>query len=320
VSARDVPIPPVTAILTASSLENNLGFMLVLGFTPVFPWRDRAGRLFPLKLGTFVALFLPAAWILWQWWNGDLLPKQVTEMIHQTGDWAVRLLMLSLFVTPLRRIANWNRLIALRRMIGVAALAYAVAHLSLYVVDQRFDLTRVASEIALRIYLTIGFVALLGLAALGITSTDAMIRRLGGKAWGRLHRIVYGLGALACLHYFMQSKIDATQATLIAGFFLYLMLFRLLPKLGLPVTPWTLFGLALASGLGTVAIEGAWYAFGTTAPWLRIMQANLAPDIMIRPAWYVLAAGLVLVLVNLARQTSPAREPLRTREKAATQG
>lgn len=294
--------------------------MLVLGFTPVFPWRDRAGRLSPLKLATFVALFLPAAWILWQWWHGDLLPKQVTEMIHQTGDWAVRLLMLSLFVTPLRRIANWNKLIAVRRMIGIAALAYAVAHLTLYVVDQRFDLARVASEIALRIYLTIGFVALLGLAALGITSTDAMIRRLGGRNWNRLHSLVYGIGALACLHYFMQSKIDATQATLIAGSFLYLMLFRLLPRCGLAVTPWTLLGLALASTLGTVALEGAWYAFGTSAPWLRIMQANLSPQIMIRPAWYVLAAGLALVLVGLARQVPPNRMDVRVREKAMARG
>ncbi len=294
--------------------------MLVPSFTPACPWHDRSGRLSLLKLATFVALFLPAAWILWQWWNGDLLPKQVTEMIHQTGDWAVRLLMLSLFVTPLRRIANWNKLITVRRMIGIAALAYAVTHLSLYVVDQRFDLVRVASEIALRIYLTIGFVTLLGLAALGVTSTDAMIRRLGGKRWNRLHSLVYGLGALACLHYFMQSKIDATQATLIAGFFLYLMLFRLLLKFRLPITAWTLTGLALASGFGTVALEGAWYAFGTSAPWLRIMQANLTPDIMIRPAWYVLAAGLVLVLVSFVRQAPPERAPLRLREKATAQG
>jgi sulfoxide reductase heme-binding subunit YedZ len=283
------------------------------------PWCDRSGRLSPLKLATFVALLLPAAWICWQWANGDLLPKQVTEMIHQTGDWAVRLLMLSLLVTPLRRIAHWNKLIVVRRMIGVAALAYAATHLSLYVVDQRFDLIRVASEIALRIYLTIGFIALLGLAALGITSTDAMIRRLGGKRWNSLHSLVYGIGALACLHYFMQSKIDATQATLIAGFFLYLMLFRLMLKFGLSVTPWALLGLAVVSALGTVALEGAWYALGTSAPWQRIMLANLSPDIMIRPAWHVLAAGLALALVNLARQAAPARTA-RTQEKAAAQG
>src|SRR5688500_3787062 len=101
------------------------------------------------------------------------------------GDWAIRSLMMSLAVTPLRRIANWPKLIMVRRMLGVTALFYALAHLTLYTIDLKLDLLRVASEIALRFYLTIGFVALLGLIALGSTSTDAAIKRLG-KRWNRL--------------------------------------------------------------------------------------------------------------------------------------
>ena len=81
-------------------------------------------------------------------------PKPVTEMIHRTGDWAVRLHPAFAAVTPLRRFAQWPKLIAVRRMVGVAAFAYAFAHLSLYVVDQKFNLAHVAAEIVLRFYLT----------------------------------------------------------------------------------------------------------------------------------------------------------------------
>ena len=146
------------------------------------PWNERNGRFSPLKAIVFALLFAPAAWIVFQAATGMLDPKPVTEMIHRAGEWAVRLVLLSLLVTPLRRFAQWPKLIAVRRMVGVAAFAYAFAHLSLYVVDQKYDVLHVASEIALRFYLTIGFAAWLGLAALSATSTDAMIRRLGAGA------------------------------------------------------------------------------------------------------------------------------------------
>ena len=116
-------------------------------------------------------------------------------------------------------------------MVGVAAFAYASAHLTLYVVDQHFDLAHVATEIALRFYLTIGFVAWLGLAALAATSTDAMIRRLGPK-WRTLHSLVYGIAALALLHFMIQAKADVTEPVIMTGLFLVLMLFRVSLKRG----------------------------------------------------------------------------------------
>ena len=161
------------------------------------PWKERNGRFSPLKAVVFAALFVPAIWIAWQAAMGELNPKPVTELIHRSGDWALRFLLISLLVTPLRKIAQWPQLISVRRMLGVAAFTYAFGHLALYVVDQKFDLVHVASEIVLRFYLTIGFVALVGLAALAATSTDAMIRRLGAANWNRLHKIVYGLSAVA---------------------------------------------------------------------------------------------------------------------------
>src|SRR4029078_3805314 len=98
--------------------------------------------------------------------------------------------MTSLAITPLRRIARFNLLVDVRRMIGVGAFIYAATHLSLYVADHMFHLVEVVSEIALRLYLTIGFPALLGLTALAITSTDGMVRRIGGRRWQHLHNII----------------------------------------------------------------------------------------------------------------------------------
>ncbi|MBN8898380.1 MAG: ferric reductase-like transmembrane domain-containing protein, partial [Rhodospirillales bacterium] len=136
------------------------------------PWRDRRGRLIKLKAVVFPLLFVPglltAAWLA----SGMLGARPITEAIHETGLWAIRFLLISLAITPAARLLNWPQVLLARRMVGLTALAYGVVHLLLYIVDQKFALLTVASEIALRFYLTIGFVALLGLAALGITSTD----------------------------------------------------------------------------------------------------------------------------------------------------
>ncbi|HEX2150490.1 MAG TPA: ferric reductase-like transmembrane domain-containing protein, partial [Stellaceae bacterium] len=142
-----------------------------------YPWKDRNGRTAPLKLAVFIALFVPALWIAVAFAFGWLGPRPFDEAIHQLGLWTIRLIFLALAITPLRHILQWSRLLLVRRMIGVAAFAYAIGHLGLYAADQAFDLTKIATETALRIYLTIGFAAVLGLAALAATSTDGMIRR-----------------------------------------------------------------------------------------------------------------------------------------------
>lgn len=276
------------------------------------PWTDRAGKFSPLKTTVFVGLCLPALWLIWSATNSTaagttslLGPRPVTEAIHQTGDWAIRFLWLSLAVTPLRRIANWPKLIVVRRMVGVAALVYALLHFALYTVDLKFDFARVASEIALRFYLTIGFVALLGLATLGATSTDAAIRRLGSK-WGRLHSIVYVIGLLAGFHFFIQSKADVYEPTLMAGWFLLLMLYRLAHARGFDITsPWVLGAVAVLAALGTVAIEYAWYALATGVPPGRVLAANLQFSFSIRPAWWVLATGLAVAVLGLIRRKAP---------------
>lgn len=289
------------------------------------PWTDRSGKFSPLKAAVLVGACLPALWLAWAASSGALAPagslgllgaRPITQAIREIGDWTIRFLWLSLAVTPLRRIANWPKLIMVRRMLGVTALCYALAHLTLYTVDLKLDLLRVVSEIALRFYLTIGFVALVGLIALGSTSTDAAIKRLG-RNWNRLHKIVYVIGLLAAFHFFIQSKADVYMPTLMAGFFLLLMFYRLAHWRGFSLTsPLVLVPVAVLAALGTAAIEYAWYGIATGVPPGRVLVANLQFSFSIRPAWWVLATGLGATLLALVRPWFGRQEPARGRGTA----
>ena len=289
------------------------------------PWLDRAGRLSWLKLAVFAGCVAPALYLAAAYRLDALGAKPITALIHATGEWAVRILLFCLAISPLRRIADWPKVLVVRRMLGVAVMAYAVAHLTLYAVDQNLILTKVASEIALRLYLTIGFVALIGLIALGLTSTDAAIRNLGPN-WHRLHRLVYTIAVLALAHYFLQSKIDVTDPVFSAGLFLLLMGWRVMRRFKWPERPWSLLLLALLAGLVTAGLEAAWYGLasgvpaslvlaalataGLEAAWYGlasgvpanlVLAANLDFSGPIRPAWWVLAVGLSLPAMALVR-------------------
>jgi len=274
------------------------------------PWRERNGRFSALKAVVFAGLFVPAAYILFQLATGGLNPKPVTELIHRSGDWAIRLLLLSLLITPLRKILDWPKLIAVRRMVGVAAFAYAFSHFLLYIVDQHYDLVHVASEIALRFYLTIGFVALLGLAVLTSTSTDAMIRRLGAPRWNKLHKIVYVLAALGIFHFYLQSKADVSEPVMMTGFYLELMIYRFAIKRA-PV--WAATAAALVLGVGlTALLEATWYFFRRHYDFWEVLAANVDPDMFPRPAFTVAVVGAVALAVLLGRLYLTRRRASRT--------
>jgi len=166
----------------------------------------------------------------------------------------------------------------------------------------------VTTEIARRVYLTIGLAALLGLAALAATSTDAMVRRLGAKRWQALHRLVYPIAILALLHFFMQTKADVTQPILFTGVFVWLMAWRLwYSRIGAP-GPAALLALALIAGLLTGAGETVGIALYRHVPAMIIVQAHFDPAIGIRPAWWVLAAGLaVAAAAAISSRTSGRR-------------
>lgn len=257
------------------------------------PWRDRSGAFSPFKALVFGALFVPAAVLGHAAWSASLGPKPWQAATHDAGTWAIRLLLLSLLVTPARQVLRQARIAEVRRMVGVGCFAYVVLHLLLYAGDLAFDWLRVASEILRRVYLTIGFVALVGLAVLAATSTDGAVRRLGGVRWRRLHRLVFPVAVLALVHFTLQSKADVTEPMLMAGLFAWLVGYRLVaPEGGAPPVV-AMLGLAAAAAVMTAGVEFAWYGLATGIdPW-RVLAANLDVAFGLRPALWVLVAGLV---------------------------
>lgn len=261
-------------------------------WTDLMPWRDRAGAFSPLKALVLAALTLPALLLAHAAWTAALGPKPWQAATHDAGTWAIRLLLLSLLVTPLRQVLRQARVAEVRRMVGVACFAYAGLHLLLYAGDLGFDWLKVGSEIIRRVYLTIGFVALVALAVLAATSTDGAVKRLGGAAWRRLHRLVFPAAALALVHFTLQSKADVTEPMLMAGFFAWLVGYRLLAPAGGAPGVVVMLALAVGAAAATAALEFAWYGLATGIdPW-RVLAANLDVTFGLRPALWVLVAGL----------------------------
>jgi methionine sulfoxide reductase heme-binding subunit len=276
---------------------------------------DRAGRFSPLKAATLAILLAPFAWLLYRTGAHDLGPLPVKEALHVAGDWALRFLVATLALTPAQRIFNWPKLALIRRMAGVGTFCYAALHFTLYIAYSKFDLVFVASEIAFRVYLLIGFAALLGLSALAGTSTDAMVRKLGAK-WKRLHQLVYGIAIFALLHAFIQYKLDATPAALMAGFFLLFMIYRVVIKRRMAWTPAVLAGCAALGALAAAATEFAWYRLATGVDPVRVLKANLVFAHGIRPAVWVLIAGLAVAAALTLKKYAP-RVPAATSRSPA---
>ncbi len=259
-----------------------------------FPWCDRSGRFSPLKAATFAGLWLPALVAAIDLLDGSFAAEPAKQTIHALGLWTIRLILLALAVTPAMQIFRLPRLILVRRMIGVAAFAYGAAHLCTYVVQQNLDLARVAHEIGARFYLALGLSALLMLAALAATSTDAMIRRMGARGWTLLHRAVYVAAVLGLVHYFIQSKLVVTEPTIFAGLFLWLMLYRaVLWTAGTRAAarPQALALIGVAAAVLTMIAETAGYALFTPVDGLQVLAANFTFIAGLRPGWVVLLFG-----------------------------
>jgi methionine sulfoxide reductase heme-binding subunit len=279
-------------------------------------WRDRTGAFSWLRTAALVAAVLPALWLIERTLTHDLGSRPINEALHFTGTWTIRFLIATLAVTPLRVFGKWPKLIGIRRYLGLTTFAYAVLHFSLFVVDQHFNLIRVGTEIALRIYLLIGFTTLVSLCILAATSTDASIKRLGAEKWTKLHKLIFFLTPLAVIHAFLQSKIDVTDATIIASFAVLLISLRLLKRYGNAENPLAVAGVAVGVALATALIEAAWFALLTGVDPRLVLEADL--DItMLRPCWYPLGAGLLITLIAVIRRNSRGkarqRQPMRVR-------
>lgn len=266
----------------------------------LFWLQDRRGRFSPIRAITLALLVAPALQLAWLTVTGQLGGRPVMEATHFTGDWAIYCLLASLAVTPARTVLDWVQVAALRRRIGVAAACYAFLHFCIYVFDQKFVLWSVASEIALRFYLTIGFTVLLGLLTLAATSNDSAVRRMG-RNWKKLHRLVYPLAALALFHYFLQLKADVSAAVFVTGLYVWEMQWRLLPREA-QIRWWPLPPLAIGAAVTTAAIEFAWYGLATKIdPW-RVLEANFDFSYGPRPAMAILLAGFTLSIAAALRR------------------
>ena len=282
------------------------------------PWTDHAGRFSVLRVAVLVLLCLPAAVVAIRYGEGALGPRPLNAALHEIGNWTLKLLLLTLSIRPLRTILDWPRLMTLRRTVGVATFLYAVLHLCLYAAGEAFDLVKVASEIVLRIYLTIGFAALLILLALAATSTDGMVRQLGARRWQGLHRLVHAAALLGVVHFFMQVKADLDEPWIAAGLFAWLTLWRLAAwreqgrgrrRRGIAASPAFLAALAVAAAALTALGEAAYFAAKLGVPPATILMANLSLDAGLRPAVVVLAVGLCLALAGGARLAADRRRP-----------
>jgi sulfoxide reductase heme-binding subunit YedZ len=180
----------------------------------------------------FLLCLLPLAALGWRALHGELTANPIEFITHATGDWTLRFLVIALCVTPFRKILHLPELIRFRRMLGLFTFFYACLHFTTYIwLDKFFDLSEMWKDIAKRKYITVGFTAFLLLIPLAVTSTAGWIRRLGGKRWQRLHRLIYFSAALGVIHYYWLVKSAVIRPLTYGAIVAVLLLWRLFASL-----------------------------------------------------------------------------------------
>ncbi len=187
-------------------------------------------RIRPHKIAVFAFCLLPLCALFLGAVNGGLGANPLETVTHQTGEWGLRFLMVTLALTPLREWFGWNRLVQYRRMLGLFSFFYVCLHLSIYLLfDHLFDVQAILEDILERPYITLGMMGFVLLLPLAVTSTKGWIRRLG-RNWQRLHRLVYPAAIVAVLHFLWLVKADPREPLIYAGILCFLLGFRLLPE------------------------------------------------------------------------------------------
>ncbi len=184
----------------------------------------------PLKALIFAVCLAPAAWLGWRIWRMDLTANPLEFITHFTGDWTIRFLVITLAVTPFRKLLRLPDLIRFRRMFGLFAFFYACLHFATYLwLDKLFDVPEMVKDIGKRPFITAGFAALVCIAPLAATSTAGWIRRLGGRRWRLLHRLVYVSAAAGVAHYYWLVKSDIRLPALYGLLVALMLALRLVP-------------------------------------------------------------------------------------------
>ncbi len=185
-----------------------------------------------IRPALWVLVIAPIVWMAARGIRGDLGANPIERLEGETGRWTLRFLAASLAVTPLASITRWGWLIRERRFLGLAAFCYAVMHLNVYIgLDHFFDVDDIVNDVLKHLYVTVGMTAFLLLVPLAITSTKGWVRRLGGKRWNQLHRLVYAAAAAGCVHFMWAVKKDKTEPFIYSAIFLGLFLLRFIVRL-----------------------------------------------------------------------------------------
>lgn len=189
-----------------------------------------------IKCTLFVASLAPLAWLALNGYVENLGANPIEVITRTTGTWTLVFLLITLSITPLRKISGWHRLMRLRRMFGLFAFFYACLHFTTYIwLDQFFDLDEIAKDIAKRPFITVGFASFVSLIPLALTSNRQMITRLG-KRWQQLHRAVYFIAIGGVVHYLWLVKADTAQPLLYGAILTLLLTYRLLAAWQLKTT------------------------------------------------------------------------------------
>jgi sulfoxide reductase heme-binding subunit YedZ len=191
-----------------------------------------------IKAALFVLCLVPLASLAWRGFHHGLGANPIEYITRSLGWWTLAFLLITLGVTPLRRVTSLNWLLRLRRMLGLYAFFYACLHFTTYIwLDQFFDLMSIGKDIMKRPFITVGFLAFLLLIPLAATSTNAMVKRLGAKRWQLLHRAVYAIASLGVLHFWWLVKRDITEPLIFATLLALLFVARLVRRARRPAAP-----------------------------------------------------------------------------------
>jgi methionine sulfoxide reductase heme-binding subunit len=176
------------------------------------------------KVVVFLLCLVPLAILVWQGFHDDLTADPITYLTHRTGDWTLRFLVITLAITPLRKLLHLPQLIRFRRMFGLFAFFYVCLHFSIWIgLDHFFNWPEMWKDVLKRRYITVGFTGFVLLIPLALTSTAGWIRRLGGRRWQMLHRLIYVTAVLGVIHYYWLVKSDV-RMPLFYGFLVALLL------------------------------------------------------------------------------------------------
>lgn len=179
------------------------------------------------KPAVFVLSAIPLAMLIWWAFNDGLGANPVEFITRHTGRWGLRFLIITLCVTPLRKLTGWNALLRVRRMLGLFAFFYLSLHFLTYLVlDAEFNFAYIVEDVVKRLYITAGFTGFCLLIPLAATSTNGMVRRLGGKRWQQLHRLVYPAVLAGCLHFLWLVKADLRDPLIYTGIVAVLLILR----------------------------------------------------------------------------------------------